>query len=115
MEKRKYNRLTDAQKMRRDNILADYLFNHKGAENAATKHDIANYLAAQGFPQNLNSVGDLVNRIAAQRHLPICAANGKGYYWAINKAEILATIADLEGRIAALSEHIDRLKIFLFE
>lgn len=115
MEKRKTNHLTEAQQVRRDNILVEYLCNHKGAENAASKHDIASYLEAQGYQQNTKCVGELIGRIAKQRHLPICSINGKGYYWPASKAELQATIADLESRIAALTEHIDRLKMFLPE
>ena len=80
MKKRDCNRLTEAQQTRRDNILVEYLFNHKGIENAASKHEIANYLETRGYQQNLSCVGELINRIAKQRHLPICSINGKGYY-----------------------------------
>lgn len=115
MKKRDYYRLTEAQQARRDNILVDYLFNHKGAENAVTKHEVASYLEAQGYPQKEGCVGELINRIATQRHLPICAKNAKGYFWAVNKADLQAYIADLESRIAAMTEHANRLKAFIFE
>jgi hypothetical protein len=115
MKRRSSNKLTEALQTRRDNILADYLFNHKGAENAVPKHEIAEYLAAQGYPTKDYSVGNLVRRIAEQRHLPICAINGKGYFWAASKADVQATIADLESRMAALAEHRDRLKAFVLE
>lgn len=114
MEKRK-NKLTEAQQVRRDNILVEYLYNHKGAENAASQYDIASYLEAQGYKQKLGTVASLIRRITKERYLPICSINGKGYYWASSKADVQAAIADLEGRVAALTEHIDRLKMFLFE
>lgn len=115
MKKRNCNKLTEAQQVKRDNILVEYLYNHKGAENAASKHDIASYLEAQGYKQNIGTVAGLIHRITKERYLPICSINSNGYYWPASKAELQATIADLESRIAALTEHIDRLKMFLPE
>lgn len=115
MKEKKHNLLTDAQQARRDNLLTSYLFDHKGAENAVTKHEVARYLEEQGYPQKVGCVGELIRRIAVQRHLPICAKNARGYFWAASKDDLQAYIADLERRAAALTKHANRLKSFIFE
>jgi predicted transcriptional regulator len=115
MEKRKYNALNDAQIMERDNVLIDFLYTHKGAENRVSSNEIAEYLTAQGYPQKANSVHMLMTRLLMKKHVPICSLNCKGYYWAASKNDIKIAIADLESRINAIQEHADALKAFLFE
>jgi hypothetical protein len=115
MKKTSYNRLTDEQQMRRDNALADFLFAHKGKNNAVSSREIARYLNDRGFPQKEHTTQMLVNRVAEQKHLPICASNTGGYFWAESKAELQAYISYLESRAAALKDHIDRLKPFILE
>lgn len=108
-----HNKLNDAKTARRDNILVEYLLEHKGTTNAVTVKQITEHLMARGFPQKESSVGTLVRRVADQRRLPICACKQGGYYWASSKAEIEENIAELESRIAFMTAHVERLKAFI--
>ena len=101
--------------VKRDNLLVEYLLEHKGRENAVSRYDIANYLEEKGYTKNAETVHGLIERIIKQRHLPICSVNGKGYYWAKTKADILGCIEEMQGRITALQEHIEHLKNFIME
>lgn len=100
---------------KRDNLLVEYLLYHKGRENAVSRHDIAEYLTANGYEQKASTVHIIISSILKERHLPICSVNGKGYYWAKTKADILASIDELKSRITAMQEHIEHLKNFIME
>jgi hypothetical protein len=101
--------------VKRDNLLVEYLLDHKGREKAVSRHDIADYLTANGYPQRADTVHGIIERLIRERHLPICSLNGKGYYWAKNKADILFCIEEMQSRIGALNEHIEHLKNFIME
>jgi hypothetical protein len=93
----------------------EYLLEHKGRENAVSRHDIAEYLTDNGYEQKASTVHIIISSILKERHLPICSINGKGYYWAKNKADILCCIEEMQSRIGALNEHIEHLKNFIME
>lgn len=99
----------------RDNLLVEELIQHRGRENAMSTKQIMEFLGNNGYPYKANGIGKLVNRISKERCLPICYENGKGYYWPLRRSEIQTTVRDLQGRIDALQEHIDRLRNFIIE
>ena len=101
--------------VKRDNLLVEYLLEHKGRENAVSRHDIAEYLTANGYPKKPDTAHGIIERLIRERHLPICSINGKGYYLAKTKADILASIDELQSRITAMQEHIEHLKNFIME
>jgi hypothetical protein len=101
--------------VKRDNLLVEHLLDHKGRENAVSRHDIAEYLTANNYPQKAQTVHGIIERLIRERHLPICSINGKGYFWAKTKADILASIDELQSRITAMQEHIEHLKNFIME
>lgn len=101
--------------VKRDNLLVEYLLEHKGRENAVSRYDIAEYLTENGYKQKARTVHGIIERLIRERHLPICSINGKGYYWAKTKAYILASIDELQSRITAMQEHIEHLKNFIME
>lgn len=104
------------QATKRDNLFIKELReNHRGSENALSSQQASKYLGEHGFPLKASHIGTLVNKLALERCLPICYINGKGYFWATSKCEIQATVADLQGRINALQEHIDHLNSFIIE
>lgn len=107
--------MKQAETVKRDNLLVEYLLDHKGRENAVSRYDIAEYLTANGYEQKASTVHLLVATILKKRHLPICSVNGKGYYWAKTKADILLCVDELQSRITAMQEHIEHLKNFIME
>lgn len=58
--------------VKRDNLLVEYLLEHKGRENAVSRHDIAEYLTANDYEQKASTVHMLIERLIKERHLPIC-------------------------------------------
>jgi hypothetical protein len=101
--------------VKRDNLLVEYLLDHKGRENAVTRYDIAEYLTDNNYPTKPQTLHSIISKLIMERHLPICSINGKGYYWAKTKADILASIDELQSRITAMQEHIEQLKNFIME
>lgn len=97
----------------RDNLVVNTLMEHRGAEDCIIAKELQKILADHGYKLAQWSVGQAIRHIMYERKLPICFINGKGYYWAIRKAELEATIADLTSRMNALQEHIDHLSKFL--
>ena len=101
--------------IKRDNLVVEFLIDNKGRENALSKYIIADYLTENGYPQRADTVHGIIERLIRERHLPICSINGKGYYWAKTKADILASIDEFQSRITAMQEHIEHLKNFIME
>ena len=101
--------------IKRDNLLVEFLIDNKGRENAVSKYIIADYLTDNGYPQSAGTVHAIIERLIQERHLPICSINRKGYYLAKTKADILASIDELQSRITAMQEHIEHLKNFIME
>ena len=101
--------------IKRDNLLVEYLLDHKGREKAVSRNDIAKYLTAHGYEQKASTVNLLMTKIIQKRHLPICSINAKGYYWAKSKVDILENIKEFQSRITAMQERIEHLKNFIME
>lgn len=101
--------------IKRDNLLVDFLLDHKGRENAVNRYKIADYLTANGYSQNAGTIHLIIAKLIKERHLPICSVNSKGYFWAKTKADIVGCIEEMQGRITALQEHIEHLKHFVME
>ena len=115
MGKRTTNKFDDARSTRRDHVLVAFLLEHKGENNAVLGKEIADYLNNCGYATKAGSIQSIINRVAKQRYLPICAHVQKGYYWAENAAELKEYISYLESRAAELQNHADRLKAFILE
>lgn len=98
---------------RRQDAIIELLVEHRGKEEFITSNQLKKELAERGFEITTTYLGILINKAAFERNLPICYANGKGYYWASCKAEVNETIADLQSRINAMQKHINHLKKFL--
>jgi hypothetical protein len=77
--------------------------------------EIAKFLTAEGFPIKKQSVHSAISNLIAERRLPICSLNSKGYYWARTKDDIMECIAHLQARIDSLEEHIKHLYNFIME
>lgn len=107
--------MRDIEMLKRDNLVVDLIFKHKGRENSIPAKEIQKALMENGFKVNIINIGSLVNHIKFERHLPICFVNSKGYFWATKKEEIMLTIKDLEGRVNKMLEHADFLKSFIIE
>lgn len=105
--------MTPAQILKRDNLLVDFICNHKGRENVVSAKEICSYLNSKGYEARPSSIGRAIRKVMLERHLPICSENAKGYYWATSKEDILLTINDLQGRIEEMQTHIDHLKSFI--
>ena len=101
--------------VKRDNLLVEYLLDHKGIENAVTGKEIAKYLTEIGFPIKSESVHCMVSRLLMERHLPICSSIGKGYYCAKNKQDIIDCIYQLQAILDGLQEHINHLMNFIID
>lgn len=100
---------------KRDNLLVDIIFQHKGKENAIGTQELASALNERGYKTRHEHIHHLVNRVVYERHLPICAVGHCGYYWATSKQDIQLAIDELQGKIQGLQERIDLLKSFICE
>lgn len=89
-------------------------FNHKGIDNAVSQREIAIYLVENKYGIKEKYVNSIIRKLVNERKLPICSSNGKGYYWASTKSDIIHTINSLKGRCLELKEHIRILESFLF-
>lgn len=98
---------------KRDNLLVEFIREHKGRSQAVSSKEIAKYLSSKGYETTPWAVNTCVKHVMYDRHLPICFVNAKGYYWSVSKDEIQKTIADLSGRIEELQRHIDHLNSFI--
>lgn len=106
------NRLTT---LRRDNLLVDILFQHKGKENAISTKELQRTLSERGYKVQFDCVHSIVKRIVFERHLPICALVHKGYYWGATKQDLQSCIDALQEKMNGLQERIDLLKSFIHE
>ena len=64
------------EQIKRDNLLVDFILEHKGRENAVSRYEIAQFLTEQGYPYKAEAVHGLLERIIKQRRLPICSVKG---------------------------------------
>jgi hypothetical protein len=109
------NRTKSIDIIKRDNLIVELLLDHKGKENALSRYTLAKCLTDNGYATKPQTVHSVVSRVIKERHLPICSLNGKGYYWAKTKADILSCIEHLQSRVDSLTEHINHLKNFIME
>ena len=98
---------------KRDNILMEFMRQHKGEENIVSSREIPDYMQQNGYSVKRHFVCSILRKIMYERNAPICHTNANGYYWAKTKQEIEKAIADLESRRNSMQEHIDHLKGFI--
>lgn len=100
---------------KRDNILVDIIFQHKGKDNAIGTQELRRAMAYSGYTVSAEYVHSLVNKVVFERRIPICSVAQSGYYWATSKKDIQLAIDELQGKIGGLQERADLLKSFIFE
>ena len=105
--------MTKLQILKRDNLIVEYIKEHKGRKNSVPTEQLAKYLEGKGYKSSIDWLRNRITILKYERHLPICFVNSGGYYWATSKADILPVIADLQGRIEELQRHIEHLNSFI--
>lgn len=105
--------MTAIQIFKRDNLLVDFLFQHKGIQNIVSAKEICEFLSERGYPSKPQCINAVIRRVMFERHLPICSANAKGYYWAQTKEKIQMTIDDLQSRIEEMTNRVEHLQSFI--
>lgn len=106
---------TAIQALKRDNLLVDFLFEHKGIQNIVSAKAICEFLNERGYHASLGSIHQVIRKVMFERHLPICSVNSKGYFWATSKEEIQMSIDDLQGRVAEMTNRIELLQSFIIK
>ena len=107
--------MNQAKILKRDNLLIDYILQHKGKNNAVHAPEIAEYLNKNNFNVAVGGIHQIINKLKMERHLPICSTIAGGFFWASSMAEIKEFIDHLQARIDGLQEHIEHLKNFIME
>lgn len=105
--------MTQIQVLNRDNLLVDFIFQHKGKDNIVSAKEICEFLNERGYHAKPDAINVTIRKVMFERRLPICSANSKGYFWATTKEEIQATIDDLQGRIEEMQRRIEHLQSFI--
>ena len=105
--------MKQANIIKRNNLLVDFLSQHTGENNSVTHTEIIEYLKKQGFEITHDSLRNLITKVKLQRRLPILYKRKKGYFWAGCKQEILDTINDLKSMQNAIQEQINLLSKFI--
>lgn len=101
---------------KRDELLIDYIHNHRGQKNAVSGRTVCEFLKSVGFPMQEQSLHSLITRIREANHAPILTKAEKGgCFWADTNEEIEHNIELLRKRISALKEHIKVLERFKME
>lgn len=106
-------KLTEIQVFKRNNLLVDFLFEHKGVQNIVSSKAICEFLNERGYHASLGLIHQIIRKVMFERRLPICSVNSTGYYWATSKEEIQMSIDDLQGRVAELTNRIELLQSFI--
>lgn len=101
--------------LKRDNLLVDIIFQHKGKSNAIGTKEIVQLLTEKGYEMRADILHQTIRRVVTERRLPICSVCHHGYYWATSKKDVQNAIDDLQGKIQGLQERIDLLKNFIYE
>lgn len=65
---------------KRDNVLVDIIFQHKGIDNAIGTQELRRAMAQRGYTVRADYVHSLVNRVVFERRIPICSVAKSGYY-----------------------------------
>jgi hypothetical protein len=100
---------------KRDNLLVDIIFQHKGLQNAIGTQELVHALNERGYSVKPECMHQIVTKIVFERRLPICSMVHKGYYWGTSKQDIQGAIDELQYKIQGLQERIDLLKSFIYE
>ena len=100
---------------KRDNLLVDIIFQHKGSQNAIGTQEIVRALNERGYSIKPEAIHTIITLIVFERRLPICSMVHKGYYWGTSKQDIYNAIDELQYKIQGLQERIDLLKSFICE
>lgn len=100
---------------KRDNAVVDIIFSHKGIENAIGTKELVLALSERGFKERADFIHSIIQKIVYDRHIPICSAVHRGYYWASSKQDIMIAVDELQEKICGLQERIDLLKSFICE
>ena len=100
---------------RRDNLLVDIIFQHKGKENAIGTKQLVLALNDRGYKVSAEGIHGIITRVVFDRHLPICSLVRHGYYWGTSKRDIQVAVDELQDKINGLQERIDLLKSFICE
>lgn len=100
---------------KRDNLIADIIFQHKGKENAIGIRELALALREKGYKVQDDHIHIIVIKIIFDKRLPICSNVHYGYYWATNKKDIQFAIDELKNKIGSLQERIELLESFIYE
>lgn len=98
----------------RDNLLIGFIAQHRGVDNIISPKAICEFLGENGFHTKRDAIHQIVRKIILQQYLPICSANGKGYFWAESQTDIQSSIDDLQSRIDEMQNRIEILKKFIF-
>ena len=106
--------MTRRETYKRDSLLKNLIYKHKGLENAIKTREICKQFNEWGKPINARSLPQIIKRLRYERGLPICYQRGKGYFWATSKKDIQITIEDLQSQIYALQTTINFMKGFIF-
>lgn len=88
---------------KKENIIVDLIFSHKGADNCISAEEIVKELHDNGFSIKTRSINTLITKIKMSRKLPVCYKRHCGYFWATKKSEIVATIGDLQSMVNSLT------------
>lgn len=105
---------TSVENLKIENMLIDFMIEHKGIENAVSSLELAAVLADKGLYIEKRSAGAKLIKLSVERHLPICHDAKRGYYWAKRKEDLLHSVDDLQKRMDALQERINHLQSFIF-
>ena len=100
---------------RRDNLLVDIIFQHKGKDNAIGTQALRREMEKCGYEVSSERVHMLVNKVTYERHIPICSIGGHGYYWATSKKDIQLYVNELKAKIDGLQERVNLLESFILE
>lgn len=100
---------------KRDNVLVDIIFQHKGKENAIGTQELILAMNERGYKVSKDHLHGVVAKVTTERRLPICSAVHRGYWWATSKQDLQVAINELEDKIQALQERVDLLKSFVIE
>ena len=106
---------TKEMNFKKENLIVDTLFKHRGIENTITAKELCDILRKNGFEVKHRSINGMMTKIKFERKIPICYIRGKGYFWGKKKEDIELTIVDLRLMIKSLEEHAEFLESFIIE
>lgn len=72
--------MKQTERLKRDNLLIDYILQHKGKNNAVHAVEIAEYLNKNNFNVSVGGIHQIINKLKMERHLPICSTIAGGFF-----------------------------------